>query len=184
MSASLRTNPWSPAPWTVGASLTADTRTPFGQRERQRAVRDPRMRFGIERHPLRRQLPGRHPQDAGREHERPGGARQDRPHRFDGAGVGADGRVEVGEVVDEPQVNDAFRLGRADLQTLRLVQVAPQHLRPGGREGLGRGLRTRQPKDPVAGRDELEGVVGRPQRMRAKSVRAARPQPGASKSRR
>jgi hypothetical protein len=126
------------------------------------------MRLGIERDLLGRD-PSRHqPHDAGREHERPPGPREDGAHRLDRAVVGPYRGLEVLEVVDEPQVNHAFGLARARLQALWFIQIAAKHLRPNGGQGLGRGLRAGQPQNPVAGGDEL-GHDGRADETRRAS---------------
>jgi hypothetical protein len=74
--------------------------------------------------------------------------------------VGADRRLEVGEVVDEREVDDPVAAGRPGPQSAQVVQVTAERLGSGGGDGGGRGLRPGEPEDLVT-RAEKFGDDGR-----------------------
>ena len=55
----------------------------------------------------------------------------------------------------EREVDHAIRRGRRAAQAVEVVEGAAMHLRPGGGEGSGRGIRASQPDDLMARADEL-----------------------------
>src|SRR5262249_13203899 len=76
-------------------------------------------------------------------------------HRLDGPPVGAYRHLEIGEVVDEREVDDPVAAGGAGAQGVQVVQVAAEHPGARGRYGGGRGIRPGEPEDMVTRAGEL-----------------------------
>jgi hypothetical protein len=76
-------------------------------------------------------------------------------HRLDGAPVGGDRRLEVGEVVDEREVDDPVGAGGSGAHGVQVVQVAAEHLGSGGGDRGGRVVGPGEPEDLMAHAEEL-----------------------------
>ncbi len=101
----------------------------------------------------------RHPDHAGREHERPVRAGQGRSHRLDGTPVGTRGCAEVasleGHVVLEGQVDHAVRVGRSLGKTVGVVEVPLLDDGTGRLQASCRGLGAGEANHLVAGAEQL-----------------------------
>jgi hypothetical protein len=87
--------------------------------------------------------------------ERTAGSSERMAERLNGAPVQLSGGRIVGKVVVEGQVDDAIGCRGTGRQAIEVLEIAPMHLCPGRRHCPGRGIRTRQAHDLMAGVDEL-----------------------------
>ena len=102
------------------------------RRPRSRLADGPRVERGV----LGRDPAGRKAQRPGGQHKRAVRAGEDGAEGLDRPQVGSHRGLEIVEVVDEPQMDDAVRSGGARRQARRVVQVAAMDFCPGRREGL------------------------------------------------
>ncbi len=108
--------------------------------------------------PLGRHPPRCEPERPGGDDERPVRTRERLAEGLDGAAIRVGSALEVpgeGDVVLEREVDHAVRRGGRVPQAVEVVESAALHLRPGGGEGGGRGIRAGQPDDLMARADEL-----------------------------
>ena len=161
MSTIMATKPWSPSPWTVGASRTLDERTPeaaSASAARSEQCPVPGGGVGVGHVLLGRDRAGLQARQPGGDDERPVGALERRAERLDGAAVRVGGGLEVageGDVVLEGEVDDPVGRGGGGAQALEVVEAAAVDLGAGRGERVGRGVGAGEPDDLVARVDQL-----------------------------
>src|SRR5271154_5893211 len=82
------------------------------------------------------------------------GARKCGAQSFDGALVDLTNFFESGEVVNEPAVDHAIRLGCSAAEAFQILQITPMHFGAGGGNGFGACIGTREPQHLIARADK------------------------------
>ena len=131
-----------------------------GQRHGGLGGRHPRVRRGVRTVTLGADAARAEPQHAGRDHQRPPGAREDLAERVDGRAVGTGRLLHPGEVVVVAQVHDTLGRPGPGPQGAGVVEAAAVDLGAEGGHRVGRGVGAGEAHDLVA-RAEQFGHDGR-----------------------